>query len=338
MQSVKFQQIHVIFLVIKMVLNNKKAMAAQAILILVVIVAMIIILGKYIGNADNNLDASMRCENNPVGIEGVCADSPPEGYNPDPLYEGKSAIQAGCSSGENCYRKFGQGEYVKLSKKAELFNDIKYIIIALVVIAVAVVIIIKLTNNSIETVADQFKCQNQNPKGFCIDKSSARGCEQYDATAKDSGFYKYACYDSENKETTKDLVCCILNSGKEPIDLITFHVEGWSSTLKDNARIDMSEYSELKLSVMVPEGIYDYNNLIVSITKRDAEGKDSPVIDKTNCTPKTNDEKEKVAFSTCGSMILAEGRYELELTGFKGTDELFNKVLVFYAFDSTSES
>jgi len=223
---------------------------------------------------------------------------------------------------------------VKLSKKAELFNDIKYIIISLVVIIVVVVIIIKLANNSTETVADQFKCQNQNPKGFCISKTSARGCEQYGATAKDSGFYKYACYDSNNKETTKDLVCCILNSGKEPIDLITFYVDGWSSTLKDNARIDINEYSKLELSVIVPDYIYDYDELNVMVTK--------PNKPDIRCESNLNkDNEEKIAFSNCDSLNplgLTEGKYELELTGSKENNELFNKVLVFYAFDSTKES
>ncbi len=86
-----------------MILNNKKAFGVkEVVLSLIIIGLMIAIFGKYIGNADDSLDASIRCENNPAGIEGICADSPPDGYNPDPWGEG-----AGCSDGENCYRKFG---------------------------------------------------------------------------------------------------------------------------------------------------------------------------------------------------------------------------------------
>ena len=55
---------------------------------------------------------------------------------------------------------------MKLSKKAELFNDIKYIIISLVVIIVVVVIIIKLANNSTETVADNLSVKIKILRGF----------------------------------------------------------------------------------------------------------------------------------------------------------------------------
>jgi hypothetical protein len=86
-------------------IKNKRAVSMLVILILslVVIVSLVFVYNKYFRSAGDNFDATLRCEDNPV-IEGVCATSPPAGFNSKPSSEDG---EAGCSEGESCYRKFG---------------------------------------------------------------------------------------------------------------------------------------------------------------------------------------------------------------------------------------
>lgn len=89
-------------------INSKKAMNLASVVIMLLIIAIVaFVIAKYAKNADANLGTVTSCENNPAGLDRVCDVNPPSGYNPDPLYEGKAAIKAGCSKGESCYYKFG---------------------------------------------------------------------------------------------------------------------------------------------------------------------------------------------------------------------------------------
>lgn len=212
------------------------------------------------------------------------------------------------------------------------------LILSLVIISVAIVVGMNYKNKGLATVGEQFKCQRANPPGFCLNDNVEGGCEKYDSTAKNTGFYKDACVDPDNKKETKDNICCVLDSGADPIDLITFRLEDDISSLKNHKQLELIDYPELKIDVMVPKYVYNYDTLDWTIIKPD----ETKI--KVKCEPKDkNNEEEKIVFSECAYgrvLALTTGTYKIELLGYKEnqTSALFKKELKFYVVDSTAET
>ena len=218
---------------------------------------------------------------------------------------------------------------MRRSKKAYTMTGLILMLIILVMlILLAVWGINKMKKGGTETVVDQYKCQNLKPyPGFCIDRSVQGGCAKYDATTKDTGFYEKAC---ENKKETENLVCCVLDAGIDPIELVTFHIEGEQKSLKNHAQLDLIDYPNLDLSVVVPKYVYNYDNLELIINAPDDKKTES------KCNPKSDtDEEERIAFSDCDpslSLSLEEGKYKITVLGHKNkpSSTLFKKELTFH--------